>query len=299
MKSLIETIKDAEAKKIAIGHFNISDLVSLKAIFEAAHKLGLPVIIGVSEGERDFIGIGQAVALIKSLREEYSTKDGEYPIYLNADHTHSFQGIKEAVQAGFDSAVFDFSKSPLEENIAKTKEAAEWTRETNPDFVIEGEMGYIGGGSVIMDKIPDDIAIKEEDLTKPEDAARFVKETRVDMLAPAVGNIHGMFKNAPNPDLNIKRIKDIKDALQAASGQAVPLVLHGGSGIKDSDFILAIKSGMSIVHINTELRVAWRKGVEEALKNSPDEIVPYKLLPKVKEEIEKIIEARLRLFSGI
>lgn len=288
MKTLREIVQEAENKKIAIGHFNISDLVSLRAIFGTAHKLGLPVIIGVSEGERDFIGIRQVVVLIKSLREEYN-----YPIYLNADHTHSFQGIKEAVQAGFDSAVFDFSKSPLEENIAKTKEAVEWTRKTNPDFVIEGEIGYIGGGSVMLDKIPDDIAIKEEDLTKPEEAARFVKETEVDMLAPAIGNIHGMFKDAPNPDLNIQRIKDIKSAVQ------IPLVLHGGSGIKDNDFISAIQAGMSIIHINTELRLAWRKGMEESLKNHPDEIVPYKLLPGVEAEVGKIVEARLRLFSGI
>jgi len=288
MKQLLEIIFEAEKNKIAIGHFNVSDIVGLKAVFEAAQNLRLPIIVGVSEGERDFIGVKQIAALIKSLREEYN-----FPIFLNADHTKSLEKIKQAVSAGFDSAVFDASEFSLEENIKKTKEAVEYARSVNLNFLIEGELGYIGSGSVLLKEIPAGAAVKPEDLTKPEEAARFVKETGVDLLATAVGNIHGILKDAPQPNLNIERIRQIKSVV------GVPLVLHGGSGISDEDFLAAIDAGISIIHINTELRLAWRKGLEKALKEKPEEIVPYKLLPQVIEEIKMVVEHKLKLFNKI
>lgn len=283
-----EIIQDAEKNKTAIGHFNVSDLIGLKAIFEAVKQSNLPIIIGVSEGEREFIGTKQIAALVKSLREEF-----DYPIFLNADHTRSLEKIKEAVGAGFDSVIFDNANLPLEENIKKTKEVVDYVKNTNSNILVEGELGYIGTSSTILKEIPQGAAIKKEDFTKPEDAARFVKETGIDLLAPAVGNIHGMFKNAPNPDLDIQRIKEIREA------SGVPLVLHGGSGIKDKDFTEAINAGISIIHINTEIRLAWRKGMEKALKEKPEEIIPYKLMPEAVAEIKKVVENRLKLFSGI
>lgn len=288
MKSLIETIKQAENNKVAVGHFNVSDTTALKAIFEAGRGLDLPVIIGVSEGERNFIGLKQVAALVKSLRDEYG-----YPIYLNADHTYSPQKVKEAVDAGFDAAVFDASELPIEENIKKTKEVVGYVKSVNPDFLIEGELGYIGSGSTMLKEIPEGAAVKLEDLTKPEQAAEFVKQTGVDLLAPAVGNLHGILAGVGNPALNIERISEIKKAVN------VPLVLHGGSGIKDEDFVAAIKAGVSIIHINTELRLAWRRGLEKAFREKPDEIVPYKLLLGAVDEIKKVVYDRLRLFNGI
>ena len=126
-----------------------------------------------------------------------------------------------------------------------------------------------------------------------------MKETKIDLLAPAIGNIHGMFKNAPNPNLDIERIKEIKEALRQSSGQAAPLVLHGGSGIIEDDFLQAIDAGISIIHINTELRLAWREGMERVLKENPEEIAPYKLLPAVVEEIRKAAYNRLKLFNKL
>ena len=288
MQTLREVIKDAENRKMAVGHFNISDLAGLKAIFEAARELRLPIIIGASEGERDFIGVKQCAALIKSLREEF-----DYPIYLNADHTHSLDKVREVAEAGFDSIIFDGSKLPFEENIQKTKEAVHYVKSVNPSIVVEGEVGYIGSGSVILKDIPAGAAVKKEDLTKPEDAKRFVTETGIDLFSPAVGNLHGMFANSPNPDLAIDLISQIKQAA------GVPLVLHGGSGIKDADFTSAIKAGIGIIHINTEIRLAWRRGIEEALKQNPDEITPYKLLPGAIAEVKKVVISRLKLFSGM
>src|SRR4051812_26548602 len=107
MKTLREYIDDAWQKKVAIGHFNISNIEGLWGAFHAAQKLNVPVIIGVSEGERDFIGIPQSVALIKSIREEFN-----YPIFLNADHTYSFERVKEAIDAGFDAVIIDGAKLP-------------------------------------------------------------------------------------------------------------------------------------------------------------------------------------------
>lgn len=272
----------------AIGHFNISDSVGLRAIVEGARELDVPVLIGTSEGERKFLGPRQAAALVRSLREEL-----QYPVYLNADHTHSLEKIKEAVEAGYDAVLFDGGKLPLEENIRATKEVVAYVRSVNPDIVVEGELGYIGSSSEILSGVPEGAAMKPEDLTSPEDAARFVRETGVDLLAPAVGNLHGMFADAPNPRLDIERIKAIKAAV------GIPLVLHGGSGILDEDFRLAIAAGISIIHINTEIRLAWRKGIESALASHANEVVPYKLLQGSFDGVKGVVKQRLALFSGI
>lgn len=288
MFNLREIIKNAEAKKIAIGHFNISDIVALKSIFRASSELRLPVIVGVSEGERNFVGIRLVAALVKSLREEYN-----YPIFLNADHTYSLDGVKKVVEAGYDSVIFDGAKLPVAENIKRTKEVVEYVKSVNPDIIIEGEIGYIGTSSAILDSIPDGVVISGEKLTSPAEAVSFVKETGVDMLAPAVGNIHGMFKGAPNPALDIERIRSIYEAAN------VPLVLHGGSGITDSDFAAAIEAGISIVHINTEIRLAWRTALERVLKDNPNEVAPYKILTAPEKAVYEIVKTRLKLFSKV
>ena len=221
MKNLRQIIQEAGQNKIAVGHFNISDCIALKGIFKAAQELNLPIIIGVSEGEREFMGVKRAALTVKNLREEFN-----WPIFLNADHTHSFEKIKKAVEAGFDAVLFDGGKLPMEENIKQTKAVVEYAKSVNPDILVEGELGYIGGSSTILKEVPKDADIAPENLTKPEDAERFIKETGIDLLAPAVGNIHGMFKNAPNPHIDIQRVA----ALRQAAG--APLVLHGGSGIR-------------------------------------------------------------------
>lgn len=286
MKSLLEYLKDAEEKKIAVGHFNISDSATLKAIFESAQKLNFPVIIGVSEGEREFLGVSQAAALVSSLRHEYN-----FPIFLNADHTHSIEKVKEAAIAGYDEIIFDGSSLSLDENIKQTKEAIRVAKSISPNVLIEGEIGFIGLSSEVVDKVPDNL-----ELSTPSDAKRFVTETGVDILAPAVGNMHGLLKTMLSGEvkkrLNIPLIKEIKEATE------ILMTLHGGSGTNDNDFSEAINAGMSIVHVNTELRVAWRKGVEEGLKEKPEEVAPYKILPTAVSNIETVVEQRLKLFNS-
>jgi fructose-bisphosphate aldolase class II len=150
MQTLRKILEQAETNRVAVGHFNVSDLVTLKAVFEAAGHLELPVIVGVSEGERRFMGVRQVSALVKSLREAY-----DFPIFLNADHTHSLPSAMEAAREGFDWIVFDVSTLPFEENVRQTKAAVEALKALRPDILVEGEIGDIGSGSEIHDAVPD------------------------------------------------------------------------------------------------------------------------------------------------
>jgi len=286
MKSLREVIAEAEEQKVAVGHFNVSDSSQLWGIFRAAQKLDLPVVIGASEGERDFIGVRQLVALVTSIREEF-----DYPIYTNADHTYSLERVKEAIDAGFDAVIYDGNKVSHEENLEITKQCVEYARAQDRDVLVEAELGNIGMSSKLLDGIPEGAEITDEMMTLPEELAEFVAHTGVDLIAPAVGNLHGMMKHGNNPKLNIERITQ----LRAAGG--VPMVLHGGSGISDEDFIAAIKAGIGMVHINTEIRKAYRDGIVDYLQANPDEVAPYRYAGAGRDALEAVVEARMRLFT--
>lgn len=287
MHALRESLQQAQEKGTAIGHFNVADLVLLKAAFEAAREMQVPVLVGASEGERKFIGTGQLAALVKNLREEF-----DYPIFLNADHTHSLASAVEAAKAGFDAIVFDLSALPFEENVRQTKQGVETLKAINPAILVEGEIGDIGSGSEIHETAVD----LSKGLTTPEEARQFVESTGVDILAPAVGNMHGMLKSMVRGEtwkhLDIERIARIKAAARAF------LTLHGGSGTADDDFRKAVAAGINIVHINTELRVAWRRGLEDGLARNPDEVVPYKILPAAVESVREVVSSRLKLFAA-
>jgi fructose-bisphosphate aldolase class II len=286
VKTLKDVLQEAERDKVAVGHFNFSDLVTLNAIGAAARKLNLSVMVGVSEGERAFVGVRQAAAVVSSVREQYGQ-----PIFLNADHTHSLAKAEEAAKAGFDEIIFDGSALPFEENIVQTKKAVEAIKSINPAILVEGEIGWIGASSEILEKPPEGVGV----LTTPQEAKQFVDATKIDVLAPAVGNMHGLLQSMIHGEaekrLNIQRIAEIK----ATAG--IFMTLHGGSGTHDEDFQQAIKAGMTIVHVNTELRLAWRRGLEKVLQAHPGEIAPYKILPPVVEAVSEVVEKRLRLFN--
>jgi len=276
-----------EKEGVALGHFNVAELASLKAVIAAAAETGLPVLVGASEGEREFIGARQLAALVKSLREETGLQ-----AFLNADHTHSLKKALEAANAGFDSVGIDFSALPFDQNVASTKEAVQAIKAINPAILAEGEVGDIGTGSEIHEVTQGDA----KRLTTPEEARQFVKATGIDILAPAVGNRHGMDKGMvegkEKKHLNIERIAQIKQAA------GVFLTLHGGSGTEDEHFLKAIAAGINIVHINTELRVAWRQSFAESLARDPNEVVPYKILRPVVVAVQQVVSSRLRLFHG-
>jgi fructose-bisphosphate aldolase, class II len=287
MRTLQEVLKEAERSEVAVGHFNISDLVALKAIITSARELNVPVLVGVSEGEREFMGVRQVAALVKSIREEY-----DYPIFLNADHTHSLAKAEEAARAGFDEILFDGSALPFEENVQQTKRAVEAIKSINSSIVVEGEIGYIGTSSEILEKAPEG----SDTRTTPEEAKQFGDATGIDVLAPAVGNMHGLLQSMVRGEaekrLDIRRIVDIKKAT------GMLMTLHGASGTNDEDLKKAIKAGITIIHINTEIRLAWRRGIEAALAQEPNAVAPYKILPGAFEAVKKIVRARLQLFNS-
>ena len=289
MKTLHEYIKEADEKGVAIGHFNISNLEALHGIYNAAKKLNLPIIIGLSEGEEEFVGREEGVALVRAIRER-----DNYPIFLNADHHYSFESVKAAIDAGFDAVVIDLVKLPIEENIKITKKCVDYAKEVskkeNREILVEAELGFIGSSSKILDKIPD--GVSETTMTTPEDAKHFVEATGIDLLAPSIGNVHGMVKSG-NPRLHPERVK----AIRKATG--IPLVLHGGSGSMNEDFVACIKEGIDIVHINTEIRVAFTDALRKSLAKHPEEITPYKYLPATVQAVQDVVEARLKLFNGI
>ncbi|MFA6353522.1 MAG: class II fructose-bisphosphate aldolase [Candidatus Paceibacterota bacterium] len=287
MKTLREYIKEAEEKGVAIGHFNISNLEGFHGVYHSAKKLNVPVIIGLSEGEEDFVGRNEAIGMIKEIREKEN-----FPIFLNADHHYSFERVKLAIDAGFDSVIFDGANLSFEENVKITKECVEYAhkiiKETGRDILVEAEIGFIGSGSNIKDTIPEGAGV----LTKPEEAKKFVELTGLDMLAPSVGSIHGLIKSG-KPHIDAELVAEIKKAT------GIPLVLHGGSGLRDVDFTNAAKAGISIIHISTEIRLSYDEALKKSLLDNPNETTPYKILQPAVDAIEKVVENRLKLFNGI
>lgn len=286
MQTYREILINAKKEGRAVGHFNFANFEMMWGVVDAAHKLGVPVLLGLAEGEQDWVGLAQAVALVRSLREQ------GHVVFLNADHTYSIERVKAAIDAGFDSAIFDGAKLPIDENIKITKQCVDYARSvtqvTGRDVIIEAELGYIGEGSTVRDTLPEGIQ-----MTSAEDAKRFVEETGVDLFAPAVGNVHGMLRGTgdTDPPLYIERIKTIAGAV------SVPLVLHGGSGTPN--LADGIRAGISEVHISTEIRKAWEEAIKKHVDEHPDDLAPYKVGKEARLAIETVATARLKLFNNI
>lgn len=280
----IVIIKKAQQGKYAIGQFNVSTDEQIRAIVEVAKDLKSPIIIGTSESERKFIGTKQAVALVKTWQKESGLL-----IILNADHCKSFESAKEAIDAGYSAIHFDGSDLDFEENIKITKQVVDYAKDKGKDILVEGELGYLRGGSEIHEKIE----IKPEDLTKPEQAKEFIDKTGIDSLAVAIGNIHGVETDLKNPPLYLDRLEEIQEAVPSTF-----LVLHGGSGTPEQDIKKGIQSGISKININTELRIAYSDALEEEIKEHPDEVKPYKILAPAVEEMKKVVQEKIKLFGS-
>ncbi|MEI6057553.1 MAG: class II fructose-bisphosphate aldolase [bacterium] len=315
MKTLRQSVEDALARKVAIGHFNISNLEGFWAVVRAAETISekagrpVPVIIGVSEGERDFVGVPQVRALVDTVNKtradlEKSTgvacKYG--PVYLNADHTYSFDRVKEVIDAGFDAAIFDGTELSFDDNVATTKKCVDYAHAkmaeakaagVDRDILIEAELGFIGKSSEIHDAPAAGVSFGEDALTKVDEAKKFIELTGADMLAPAIGNMHGLLKNMHKPALNTTRVADI------AAATSRPLVLHGGSGDFDADFVKVIDAGVAIVHINTELRVAYRDALKLSIQANPDEVAPYKFAKPALHAMQAVVEKKLAVFNKL
>lgn len=277
---LDQILKKAKREKWAIGQFNFSTIEQLKGIIGAAKKLSAPVILGTSEKESKFLGLEETIAQVRILENKMGLK-----LFLHLDHGKDLNYIKRAIDLGFDSVHFDGSELPFKENLKLTKEIVNYGHKKN--VLVEGELGYLRGESRFFQKKK--VIIKKEDLTKPEQAQEFVEKTKVDLLAPAIGNVHGIYPEMP--ELDFERLKEINQKTDAF------LVLHGGSGLSRDEIKKAIKSGIQKININTELRLVWRDSLQKILKTSK-EIKPYIILPQVSQAIEKKVEEYIKLFRS-
>ena len=283
MKNLKHYFKKAYQEHWAIGQFNFSTFEQVKGIIAAAQQLKAPIILGTSEGESKFVGLEEAVALRDVLRKKTGV-----PIFLNLDHGKSFDYLKEAVAAGYDMIHFDGSKLPLDENIKISKEVVKFAKWKN--VVVEGEVGRFGTDASRM--YTEKFEIKEENLTNAEDAKRYLKEAKVDVLAVSIGTFHGIDITGVSPHIKLDRLAQIKE------GIAIPMVLHGGSGTPEEDIKAAIQGGISKININTETRLAFSSALRKALSDNTSEITPYKYLGDPIEAVKTVIVKNITLFGS-
>ncbi|MFH1769481.1 MAG: class II fructose-bisphosphate aldolase [Parcubacteria group bacterium] len=281
MKSLKEYFKQARDEHWAIGHFNFSFADQLKAFVETAKELGSPLMVATSENEALFVGYNQAVALVKSYQE------AGHPIFLNADHHKGWQTATRAVDAGYDTIHIDASALPFERNIELTKEVVKYAKSKNPDMMVEGELGYLRGSSKVQEKVE----IFHEDYTKPKEAEEFVEKTGIDRLAIAFGNVHGITTDQ-TMHLDIDVLRSIREVVPD-----VHIVLHGGSGLSDEEVEAAIAHGVTNVHVNTELRIAYHDAMEEELAKDDESATPYEFAKPAVEATKEMIEKKLKLFG--
>lgn len=287
-----QILEEARENKYAIGSFNFCTAEVLRVIVLTAQNLNSPIIVSTSENEADFIGMGQAVALVDAWRKEFPN----LRILLNLDHGKSLEKIEEAITAGYNMVHFDGSALSYEENIKKTKEVVDyihgtWNMEHGTKIIVEGELGYLRGSSSLHQEI---LEIKEDDLTQPEQAVDFVKKTGIDSLAVVIGNAHGVFVKS-SEKLYLDRLRNIHEAV----GDKAFLVLHGGSGISDDDIKGAINCGIVKINVNTEIRLAYRDALKNLLINNPNESTTYKILGPAMDAAQKIVESKIRLFNNM
>ncbi len=268
----------AEEGKYAVGAFNCNNMEIVQAIVEAAVEENSPVIIQASQGAIKYAGLDYIVALVKTAADS-----ADIPICLHLDHGTDFNQVKDCIDRGFSSVMYDGSKHPLEENIRITNEVLALARAKNVS--VEGELGKIGGTE-------DDVHVDEKDAmyTKPEEAKYYVDKTGVDALAIAIGTAHGQYKGEPKLRYDI--LEEIEKLIET------PIVLHGSSGVPDESIRKAIERGVRKINIDTNIREAFVKGVHQAIEANPEEIDPRKILGPAKEEMKKIIKEKIRLFGS-
>ncbi len=276
--SMTELMQQAKVQKFAVGQFNMNNLEFAKAIMEAAEEERSPFIYGVSEGAIKYMGLDYVVAMAHAAADK-----SDIPVVLHLDHGSSFDVAMKCIKAGFTSVMFDGSHYSLEDNIRLTKEVVRAAHAMG--ISVEGELGTIGG-------VEDDLTVADEDakLAKPEEAIRFFEETAVDALAIAVGTAHGMYKGEVRIRYNI--IEEV------AGKVAVPIVLHGGSGVPDEAIRRSIELGVGKINVNTENQVAMTAAVKKVLTEKPDVIDPRKYLNPAIAAMREVVKGKMKLFGS-
>ena len=273
-----EMLNKAREEKYAVPQFNINNLEWTKYILQVGDSLRSPLILGVSEGAAKYMGGYKTVAnMVNGLMSDLNIT---VPVALHLDHGTTVESCKKAIDAGFTSVMIDGSSHPLLENIRLTSEVVNYAKERNVS--VEAELGHIGGTE---DNIVADIAY-----AKLNDCIELVKATNVDFLAPALGSVHGIYKGEVRIDLD--KMGEINNALN------MPLVLHGGTGIPDDIIRNSIKNGVSKININTELQIAWSKGVREFLENDSKVYDPRKVIGSGERAIKAVVRTKVSLLKS-
>ncbi|HSX48599.1 MAG TPA: class II fructose-bisphosphate aldolase [Candidatus Nanoarchaeia archaeon] len=276
----------SKTERFAIGAFNVDNQDTLIAIAKAAQAQKAPVLVEVSHGEVEAIGLHNIRCMVDNYKAEFGLE-----MYINLDHSPSVEAAKAGIDVGFEFIHIDLSQAKKdasdEEIVAATKEVVEYAKTTGA--LVESEPHYFGGSSNVHKEAIDYDEIRKT-FSTPEGAKQFVTATGIDTFAAAIGNLHGKY---PVPKkLDIELLQQIRQAIDCA------ISLHGGSGTPDNYFTEAIKVGVSKININSDMRYAFRTKLEEVLKANPDEFAIVKLMPAVIEEVQKVVEGRIQVFGS-
>lgn len=278
---------EARSGHWAFGAFNLDDEPTLLAVARAAQKYNAPVLVEVSQGEVDDIGLDNIRDLVDNVKNSFGVE-----MYVNLDHSPSVAAAKLGIEAGFEFIHVDISQADHnagdEQIIAATKEVVEYARLTGA--LVESEPHYFGGSSNLHTETIDYAEIKKT-FSTPEGAASFVAATGIDTFAAAIGNLHGKYPVPKKLDLNLLQL--IRDAIPCN------ISLHGGSGTPGHYFRDAVKIGVSKVNINSDMRIAYRRALEQTLKDNPDEYSVAKLVSKdVIATVQAVVESKLADFNS-
>jgi len=276
----------SRSQKFAVGAFNIDNQETLIAIAKAAQKLQSPVLVEVSHGEVEAMGLDNIRDMVDNYRVEYGIE-----MYINLDHSPSVDAAKRGIDAGFEFIHIDISQAnhdaSLEEIITGTKEVVEYAKFTGA--LVEAEERYFMGSSNVHTETIDYEEVKKYNTT-PEQANDFVAQTGVDTLAVQIGNLHGLY---PVPkQLDLELLQRIRDTISCQ------ISLHGGSGTPLHFFEDAAKIGVSKININSDMRYAFRKTLEKVLAEHPDEYAVVKLMPEVYGAVQAVVEEKINAFGS-
>ncbi len=273
-----ELFEDAEKRTYALGAFNTVNLEVSRAIHLAAVEEKSPFIIAATGGAIKYAAVENIACIARNLNAEYNTRNA-----LHLDHGPSLEIAMLCKKNGFTSVMFDGSKNPLDENIRLTKEVR--AALGDPEFPLEGEIGRLAGAE-------DDISVTDREafMTDPDEAVRFAKETGVNSLAISIGNQHGLYKG--KPELDFERLEVIKKRV------GLPIVLHGASGLSDEDLKEAIKLGVRKINFDTDLRHAFRDGLEKYLSQKPDEFDIRKYMEAAIRNVADIVKHKMQVLGS-
>jgi len=280
-------MSQARSEHWAFGAFNLDDEATLIAVAKAAQKYKAPVLVEVSQGEVDDIGLDNIRDIVDNTKTTYGVE-----MYINLDHSPSIEAAKLGIEAGFEFIHIDVSQANHdatdEEIIAATKEVVNYAHLTGA--LVESEPHYFGGSSNLHSENIDYQEIKKT-FSTPDGAKYFVEQTGIDTYAAAIGNLHGKY---PVPKiLDLELLQSIRDTISCN------ISLHGGSGTPGHYFRDAVKIGVSKVNINTDMRIAYRQSLEQSLKDNPNEYSVAKLVTKsVIPAVQKVVESKLVDFNS-